>query len=61
MLQQAMKISKAKVTGYGLIIDKNGMPLIKEPLTVPDEVWNGLTDEQRNFANNRVENNLKRI
>ena len=56
-----MKATKAKLSGYGLIIDKNGMPCIQNPLSVPDDVWNCLTDEQRQHANSDIAEEFKRI
>lgn len=55
------KATDAKVTGYALIINKDGMPCIAEPLSVPDEVWNSLTESQKMYANDKVTNNLKRF
>lgn len=54
-----MKATKAKVSGYALIIDKDGMPCIQNPSSVPFEVWNGLTDEQKEHANSKVPTRFK--
>lgn len=60
MTMNNMQAKRAKVKGYGLVIDKDGMPRILNPLTVPDDVWNGLTEVQKKFANNRVGVELQR-
>lgn len=60
-MKGSMKSGKFKMKGYALIIDKDGMPRIQNPLSVPDDVWNGLTEKQQTFANNRVSDEFKRI
>ena len=59
-MKNSMQAKKGKITGYGLVM-ANGMPYIDEPMTVPAEVWNSLTQEQQDFANARVSLHLRRI
>lgn len=56
-----LKTSKGKFVGYGLVINKDGMPKISNPKAVPDEVWQSLTQQQKDFANANVSANLKRL
>lgn len=55
-----MAVGKAEISGYALILDQNNMPYIKNPKETPDRIWRGLTDEQKNFANNRVLEEFRR-
>lgn len=51
--------SLGKVKAYALIIDKNGMPRIDKPCETPKEVWLTLTQEQKDFVNSKVSENLR--
>lgn len=55
-----MIIKDGKITGYVLILDKNGMPKIADPRSVPASIWKNLTDEQKAFANANVIESLRR-
>jgi len=56
-----MKQTQAKVRGYAMIYDCNGMPRIDNPLKVPDEVWNKLPQEHKDWANTQCKPAFKRI
>ena len=49
-----MAITKAKLKGYIFVFKANGMPRIDNPLDVPQEHWDTLTFEQKNYANDQV-------
>lgn len=49
-----VQVRKAKIHGYAMIIDKDGMPVIDDPSSVPPEAWNRLTKEQKAYANAQV-------
>lgn len=51
---------KARLTGYGFIMKASGMPRIDNPLEVPQQAWDTLTLEQKNYANAQVSEELKR-
>lgn len=54
------KATQAKLKGYGMVIKANGMPRIDRPLDVPQEAWDTLTLEQKNYANDQVVDELRR-
>ena len=55
-----MAITKAKVKGYAFVIKANGMPRIDRPLDVPQEDWDTLTLEQKEYANRQVAEALRK-
>lgn len=55
-----MAITKAKVKGYAFVIKANGMPRIDRPLDVPQEHWDTLTLEQKEYANRQVAEALRK-
>jgi hypothetical protein len=52
--------SKAKLEGYAFVFKANGMPRIDRPIDVPQENWDTLTLEQKNYANDQVVEELKK-
>lgn len=52
--------TKAKLRGYAFVIKANGMPRIDRPLDVPQEAWDTLTLEQKNYANDQVAEELRK-
>ena len=52
--------SRGKLTGYGFVMKANGMPRIDRPIDVPQENWDTLTLEQKNYANDQVAEELKK-
>lgn len=52
-------LNKAKLKGYAIIFDPDGMPIIDNPSTVPTDAWKTLTKEQQLHANSRVELQLR--
>lgn len=55
-----MGINKGKTKGIGLIFDSKGYPQIDNPQALPKDVWDTLTEEQKNVANSRVSASLRR-
>lgn len=52
--------SRGKLTGYGFVMKANGMPRIDNPLEVPQQAWDTLTLEQKNYANDQVVAELRK-
>lgn len=50
-----------KIKAYIMIFDKNNMPRIDDPTTVPDEAWQLLTKEQKDYANAQVREHMRRF
>ena len=51
---------KARIKGYAFVIKSNGMPRIENPILVPQDAWDELTTEQKQYANDQVSDDLKR-
>lgn len=49
-----------KVKLYGLV-RVDGKPIVQNPLTVPDQVWDGLSQEDKDYINSQVDDSLKRL
>ena len=56
-----MQTLKGKVKGYGIVMKQNGMPRIDNPRDVPQEAWDTLTLEQKNYDNAQVQQDLQRV
>lgn len=52
--------SKARFKGYAILIKPDGMPIIDNPSTVPDDAWKTLTKEQQEYANACVAPQLRK-
>ena len=52
--------TKAKLKGYAFVMKANGMPRIDRPIDVPQEYWDTLTLEQKNYANDQVVAELRK-
>lgn len=55
------KPKAAKVKGYIMIFNKDNMPRIDDPTTVPDQAWQLLTQEQKDYANAQVMEHKRRF
>ena len=45
---------------YGLVRNRDGMPKVDNPQSVPDEIWQGFSKKEKDFANaNRKEGNIR--
>ena len=55
-----METSSSHFKLYLLVRDKDGMPLIDHPESVPKVVWDSFTKEEKDFINNSVMEHLKR-
>jgi hypothetical protein len=55
-----MTPNKGKIKAYAFIIDKNGMPRIDNPLSVPNEAWETLTQTEKDWANSHCPVEFKR-
>ncbi|MBL4904298.1 MAG: hypothetical protein JKY62_16870 [Desulfocapsa sp.] len=56
-----MLTTKGKVKGYGIVMMANNMPRIDNPRDVPQEAWDTLTLEQKNYANAQVQTDFRRV
>ena len=54
-------MSNGEIKGYMLVLNKDGMPKVEFPELVPDHVWKSFTQEQKDFVNNSVQEDLKRF
>jgi hypothetical protein len=55
-----MTPNKGKIKAYAFIVDKNGMPRIDNPLSVPNEAWETLTQTEKDWANSHCPVEFKR-
>ncbi len=56
-----MQKTKAKISAYVMVYDKDGMPRIDNPLSVPDTVWDKLPKEHKDWANAQCKPEFKRL
>jgi len=56
-----MNTSRGKVDLYAVVYCQHtGMPKIDNPLSVPDVVWHGLSQREKDHVNNSVLEHLRR-